>query len=291
MATMKFASVNDDDAPTPDSAAHDGLTGPVRRSELVRHIEANGPVRLEELVDSFRVSAMTIHRDLDYLAREGLIERMRGGARAKAHPFAEQDVRLRRAQRVDLKNALAAEAALLIRPADVVAFDDSTTVAAMLGHLAERTPSAVVTHALGLMRELTLTHPQITLVGLGGQYVHETDSFLGAVVVEQLSRVSADVVFVSTTALKNDALFHPDAAAAETKRALLARADRTVLLLDDTKFEGKGLYHVADLADFDDVVVNAELAPEHRSSLDALALRVPSVHIHYVPTPGTGNRG
>lgn len=287
MATMKSASVNDDDALPLESAARDGLTGPVRRSALVRHIEAHGPVRLEELVDSFRVSAMTIHRDLDYLAREGLIERVRGGARARAHAFAEQDVRLRRATRVGLKNALAAEAAMLIRPGDVVAFDDSTTVAAMLGHLAERAPRAVVTHALGLMRELTLTHAQISLVGLGGQYVHETDSFLGAVVVEQLSRVSVDVVFVSTTALKNDALFHPDAAAAETKRALLARADRTVLLLDDSKFAGKGLYHVADLADFDDVVVNAELAPEHRERLDALALRVPTVQIHYVPTPST----
>ncbi|WP_166791679.1 DeoR/GlpR family DNA-binding transcription regulator [Cryobacterium frigoriphilum] len=287
---MKLAHVNDDDTPdTPASAdSRDGLTAPVRRSELVRHIEAHGPVRLEELVDMFRVSAMTIHRDLDYLAREGLIERVRGGARAKPHPFAEQDVRLRRVTRVALKNALAAEAALLIRPGDVVAFDDSTTVAAMLAHLGERAPSAVVTHALGLMRELTLTHPQITLVGLGGQYVLETDSFLGAVVVEQLSRVSADVVFVSTTALKNDALFHPDAAAAETKRALLARADRTVLLLDDTKFEGKGLYHVADLADFDDVVVNAELAPEHRASLDALAARVPTLQIHYVSAPTGG---
>lgn len=287
MALMKLVSVNDDDAPA-ETTARDGLTAPVRRSELVRHIEAHDPVRLEELVDMFRVSAMTIHRDLDYLAREGLIERVRGGARAKPHPFAEQDVRLRRVTRVALKNALAAEAALLIRPGDVVAFDDSTTVAAMLAHLGERAPSAVVTHALGLMRELTLTHPQITLVGLGGQYVLETDSFLGAVVVEQLGRVSADVVFVSTTALKNDALFHPDAAAAETKRALLARADRTVLLLDDTKFEGKGLYHVADLADFDDVIVNAALAPEHRASLDALAARVPTLHIHYVSAPTGG---
>lgn len=275
MATMKLANVTDDDSPT-----HDGLTGPMRRSQLVRHIEAHGPVRLEELVDIFRVSAMTIHRDLDFLAREGLIERVRGGARASPHPFAEQDVRLRRATRAGLKKALAAEAALLIRSGDVVAFDDSTTVAAMLTHLGERAPSVVVTHALGLMRELTLTHPQITLLGLGGQYVQETDSFLGAVVVEQLSRVSADVVFVSTTSLKNEALFHPDAAAAETKRALLARADRKVLLLDDTKFDARGLYHVADVANFDDVVVNAELAPERREHLDALDLRV-----HYVPTP------
>ena len=111
MATMKHVPVTDDDAP---DSTRDGLTAPVRRSELVRHIETHGPVRLEELVEAFRVSAMTIHRDLDFLAREGLIERVRGGARAKAHPFAEQDVRLRRATRVGLKKALAAESALSI---------------------------------------------------------------------------------------------------------------------------------------------------------------------------------
>jgi len=253
----------------------DGLTPGARRSELVRYVETRNVAKVEELAARFAVSVMTVHRDLDVLAREGLLERIRGGARAVPPRFFERDVRLRRSTKAAQKQALAREASVLIQEGDIAAFDDSTTVGAMGPHIAGRRPSAVITHSLGLMHRLTRDHPAITLVGLGGQYYPETDSFLGPVVVDQISRVSADIVFVSTTSLKNSALFHPDAAAALTKRALIEMADRKVLLLDVTKFEVKNaLYHVVDLTAFDVVVVESELSAEHRAQLESFDLTV-----------------
>jgi DeoR/GlpR family transcriptional regulator of sugar metabolism len=257
--------------------ALDGLTAPARRSELVRYVEEHHVAKVDELAERFTVSAMTVHRDLDSLARDGLLERIRGGARAIPHRLSERDVRLRRNAMTVQKQALAREASTLIQEGDIVAFDDSTTVAAMFAHVAGRRPSAVITHSLGLMHRMAQEHPKITLVGLGGQYYPETDSFLGAVVVDQISRVSADIVFVSTTSLKSHALFHPDAEAALTKRALIEIAARKVLVLDATKFEINGLYHVVDLSIFDDVVVEAGLSAGQRSQLEQLDLTVHDV--------------
>jgi len=257
----------------------DGLTAPARRSELVRYIEEHHLAKVDELAERFAVSAMTVHRDLDSLAREGALERIRGGARAIPNSIRERDVGLRRRTLSALKQALAREASALIVEGDIVAFDDSTTVGEIFPYVAQRRPSAVITHSLGLMHRLSEEHPAFTIVGLGGQYYPETDSFLGAVVVDQISRVSADVVFVSTTSLKNNALFHPDAEAARTKRAMIGIAARKVLLVDSTKFAVNGLYHVVDLSVFDDVVVDADLAAEHRTQLEQLDLT-----IHYVST-------
>ncbi|MGV8973655.1 MAG: DeoR/GlpR family DNA-binding transcription regulator [Rhodoglobus sp.] len=258
----------------------DGLTPEARRIELLRYVTERSTARVEELAQYFAVSAMTAHRDLDVLAREGLLERIRGGARALPPHFTEQDVRLRRGARSAQKQALAREAANLIHEGDIVAFDDSTTVAEMATHVAGRRPAALITHSLGLMHRFTQDHPDITLVGLGGQYYPETDSFLGAVVVEQVDRVSADIVFVSTTSLKNNTLYHPDAEAALTKRAMITMADRKVLLVDSAKFEVKsGLYHVVDLTAFDDIFVEQALPDEHRDQLERLNLTV-----HYVAT-------
>ncbi|WP_130177702.1 DeoR/GlpR family DNA-binding transcription regulator [Cryobacterium sp. SO1] len=258
----------------------DGLTAAARRGELVRYIDIHSVARAEELAEAFAVSPMTIHRDLDLLSREGRIERIRGGARALPHAFLERDVRLRRATKVAEKVALARAAAALIRAGDVVAIDDSTTAAAILPVLAARAPSTVITHSLALMHDLTRAHPEIKLLGLGGQYYPETDSFLGTVVIEQIKRISADVAFISTTSVKNDALFHPDAESARTKQALVEMADRKVLLVDVTKFGAKGLHHVVNLDVFDDILVSADLAAEHRDQLDRL-----DVAVHYVPTP------
>ena len=265
------------------AASRDGLTAPARRGELVRYIDSHDMAKIEDLAGAFGVSSMTIHRDLEVLSREGLIERVRGGARTLPQAFSELDVHLRRRTKVAEKQALAREASVLIHDGDIVGFDDSTTVAAMFDQIDAHHPSAVITHSLGLMHSITRLHPEITLVGLGGQYYPETDSFLGGVVVEQTKRVSADVVFVSTTSLKNDALFHPDAEAALTKKALIGMGDRKVLLMDSTKFEARGLYHVVDLSAFDDIFVESTLSYDHRAELDKL-----SVNVHYVTPHTTG---
>lgn len=255
------------------SAQRDSLPPDTRRDEVAQYVTKAKSVKVEELAEHFAVSAMTIHRDLEQLSKGGRLERIRGGARAITNRMAERDVRLRRHMNAEVKDLLARTAAELIPVGAVVGLDDSTTVGAIGPHLASRRPSTVITHSLPLMN-VVASLPDIALVGLGGQYYSETDSFLGSVVVEQLHRIFADVVFVSTTALKNDALFHPDAEAALTKRAMISMAARKVLIVDSSKFEATGLYHVMDLADFDDVVIDDSLPKHHRAQLQGLGLNV-----------------
>lgn len=250
-----------------------GLPPESRRDELTSFVNHARSVRVEDLAEAFSVSAMTIHRDLDLLASEGRLERIRGGARAITARLAERDVRLRRHLNAHTKKQLAQTAAQLIEPGSVIALDDSTTVGELGPHLEDRRPSTVITHSLALMNSVA-THPGIALVGLGGQYYAETDSFLGSVVVEQAQRLTADAVFVSTTAIKNQALLHPDAEAALTKRALLKTGGRKILIIDSSKFDGAGLYHVMDLEEFDDVVIDEQLASEHLAELESLQLNI-----------------
>lgn len=54
---------------------------PSRRDLILRRVEANGEVRVVDLASDFKVSAITVRRDLAHLAAEGLLEQVRGGAR------------------------------------------------------------------------------------------------------------------------------------------------------------------------------------------------------------------
>lgn len=259
------------------AAAEDvaGLSPDDRRDEITGYVNRMQRTRVEELAEIFGVSAMTIHRDLDHLAKDGRLERIRGGARAITARLAERDVKLRRHLHAEIKQELAATAATLIEPDAVIALDDSTTVGALGAHLEARQPSTVITHSLALMG-IVSSLPNIALVGLGGQYYQETDSFLGSIVVEQAQRLTADAVFVSTTAIKNHALLHPDAEAALTKRSLLKMGGRKILVVDSTKFESSGMYHVMDLGEFDDIVVDDGLDAATRTELQRLG---PRIHI------------
>lgn len=257
----------------PDAAQ--GLPPETRREEITGHVNKSRSCRVEELAEIFGVSAMTIHRDLEQLAKEGRVERIRGGARAITARLAERDVRLRRHLNAEVKRQLAATAAQLIERNSVIALDDSTTIGALGSYLEEREPSTVITHSLALMGAVSaMAH--IDMVGLGGQYYAETDSFLGSIVVEQAQRLMADAVFVSTTAIKNQALLHPDAEAARTKRSLLQMGRRKILVMDSSKFESAGIYHVMDLAEIDDVVIDDQLDQRLMSELQGLG---PRIHI------------
>jgi DeoR/GlpR family transcriptional regulator of sugar metabolism len=252
-----------------------------RRAAIVELVERRSSARVEELIELLGVSRMTVHRDLDALSAEGRVRRVRGGVRRAPARLAEADIRLRRTQRLSSKRVLAARAAELVRDGNVIVLDDSSTVAQMAEPLAARTGLTVVTHSLALMRQVADLGVGASLVGLGGDYFPQTDSFLGPGVARQAAELRADTVFVATTAVRGGALYHPDYAAGVTKRTLLDIADRKVLLLDATRFEGPGLYQVAPLSAFDDIVVEESAGPERIASLRSHT----AARIHLVSTP------
>jgi len=53
---------------------------PQRRAQIAEQVQLTGGVRVSELTRLFGVSDMTIRRDLDSLARRGLIAKVHGGA-------------------------------------------------------------------------------------------------------------------------------------------------------------------------------------------------------------------
>ena len=88
---------------------------------------------------------------------------------------------------------------------------------------------------------------------------------------------------MSTTAVTNGQCYHQSQETVAIKRAMMKSADRSVLLLDHTKFGKSGLYQLAALTDFDLVIVDND-TPE----AEVTALRAQGVHLQ----PGVvGQRG
>ena len=51
----------------------------VRQTKIIEWLEESKTLTIDELAEKFGVSIMTIHRDLDALAKSGLIEKVHGG--------------------------------------------------------------------------------------------------------------------------------------------------------------------------------------------------------------------
>ncbi|MBD8029857.1 DeoR/GlpR family DNA-binding transcription regulator [Corynebacterium gallinarum] len=256
-----------------------------RRERIISYITRHGSARVEQLAEHFDVSAMTIHRDLEALAADNLLERIRGGARSVSPSMSELAVGQRRHLHRTTKEALCAAAARLIPEGAVVAIDDSTTLEALVEQLPERAPSALITHSLKAMSDHRRRAGMIDirLIACGGLYFAETDSFLGTATTAQLNQLSADISFVSTTALRETgdsaALFHPDMEAADTKRAVIGIGAIKVLVLDSSKFGSPGVFRVAPIDHFDHIIIDQKCSRDQRELLSLCRAQIHVVDV------------
>lgn len=227
-----------------------------RRRALIRdRVRADGFVRTSALAEEFGVSVMTIHRDLDALQTQGWLARVRGGATAMPSQIFHGDIAQRMTAMRREKRALAAAALEHVRPGDTVMLDESTTCLHLAERLAERAPLTVITYFQPVVTMLAGV-PGITLIALGGEYFPAYDAFLGLYTAEGVAKVRADTLFMSTTAVAGNRCYHHSQATVQVKRAMLASASRSVLMVDHTKFTRDGLYALAPLADFDLVLAD-----------------------------------
>lgn len=243
-----------------------------RRSELRRLVQRQGYVSSRQVAEELQVSDMTIRRDLDALAEQGLVLRVVGGARRPTGaPFHE-----RAAAGAVAKDQIAAACAALfadglLTAGMVVGLDAGTTVE----HLAHRLPAGVtvVTHSVPVMTACA-DRDDLSLIGLGGRYHGPTRSFGGPDTRAQLADLHLDLVVVSASALAPRGVFCHDATEAETKRAMLAVAATRLLVADSTKVGGRAPVRIAPWDGVDLLVTDDGLGDAGRAELETWGVSV-----------------
>lgn len=228
-----------------------------RRQEILRAIRG-GATHVTQLAQSFGVSEMTVRRDLDELARDGHIERVRGGAvSVSAEPPFDQTL----IERYDEKDAIGAAAAALVSDGQTVMIDIGTTTLQAARHLRGRTLT-VVTTSLAVYEEL-VPDERIELILPGGTVRRNYHSLVGILAETALRQLKADVLFLGTSAV--DGRFDVwDSTMIEVpiKRAMIEAAAEVVLLADAEKFSMAGLVRVCEAGVIDRLVTNAPPPPD-----------------------------
>ena len=213
-------------------------------------------VSARELAGEFGISVMTVHRDLDELARQGVLRKSHGGATAQPSSLFESNVRFRLTYATAEKEALARHALHLIEPGQAVLLDDSTTALALSRLLPALAPLTVITNYLQMINELR-DQEGIRLIALGGEYSASHDSFVGVVCESAIESIRVDTFLMSTSALSGGMTFHQEQQVVSIKRAMLRVARRKVLLMDHGKLGKLALHALAPLNAFDLVIVDS----------------------------------
>jgi DeoR family fructose operon transcriptional repressor len=244
----------------------------LRQAEILRRAVNAPMLRVRDLASEFGVHDMTIRRDFDALSEQGLMERVRGGARLRERMSEELNHQLRAGRHTEAKSAIARAAVALIDDGDTIAFDASTTALHLVRLMSGRAVSAIVS---SLDAAAILAAAGTDFVLIGGTFHAEARSFTGVLFEDAMARLHPDKLFFSTKGF-HAALGLTDSHLPEVgaKRAMLRSGATAIGLIDSSKFGRRALATIATLTELDIIVTDVMPSESDRAALDAADIRL-----------------
>jgi DeoR family transcriptional regulator of aga operon len=228
------------------------------------------------------VSPATVRRDFDELAGQQMLTRIRGGAVAQGVTY-DLPLRYKSEKHPSEKQRIAAVAAALVRPGQVVGLNGGTTTTEVARALATRAdlssgPPApavtIVTNALNIATELAVRQ-HIKIVATGGVARPQSYELTGPLATGVLEQVALDIAFIGVDGI--------DAAAGATahhegeasiNQLMSVRAARVIIVADSSKAGRRAFARICTAREIDTLVTDAAIPDD-----EAVRLREAGVEV------------
>ncbi|MBW4803844.1 DeoR/GlpR family DNA-binding transcription regulator [Loigolactobacillus coryniformis] len=246
---------------------------------IVKTVNQRGTVSLRELEDELKVTRMTLQRDVNELAQDSQLIRIRGGAQS----IHQQQVREisrhnKTALNLPAKRAIAKTAASRIHSGSTIYVGPGTTLERLSEFLAVK-DIRIVTSSLpvfNVFRNLDMTND---LVMIGGTYRPLSGAFVGSIANEMIEKLNFQIAFIGLNGLSDGRMMTANAAEGEFQRLALEHAQQKIILADATKFEKNDFYTFYELNKINELITDNSLSKSLQKKYSQLS------HLTIAPNP------
>jgi DeoR family transcriptional regulator, ulaG and ulaABCDEF operon transcriptional repressor len=243
-----------------------------------------GFVSFRHLEKRISGSPATIRRDLERLADEGKLIRVRGGIKAVGGASALPSVLATAlhlagvpfheniARHADEKRAIGQAAAALCTPGEGVMIDGGSTTLQMCPHLAGLNLQ-VLTNSLHIVSALINQNGTRILVPSGAVFP-EQNIILPVFGEEGMPRFHAPKLFMGAAAIGPAGLMQADPILVAGERRLIERADEIIVMVDASKFDGPSGNVVCGLEEIDVIITDDRLGDTAAQMLERAGVRL-----------------
>lgn len=252
------------------------MSGTDRLRRITEAVREAGSVGVAELAGLTGASEMTIRRDLEVLASQGVLERYRGGARSLLLRGEEPPFALRAREGLEVKRRIAAEAAGLVADGESVVLDSGTTCLEVARELERRrvTVAPLSLHAVNALA----AGPRVTLLVPGGRPRPGELALTGPLTEASLAALRFDTAIIGCCGLTAaDGLTAHDLDDAAVKRAAISSARRVVAVAEAAKLTRTALAYVVPASALHAVVTDAAAPGDETDRLAAAGVTVRKV--------------
>lgn len=211
-----------------------------RQAHILSALENNPALRVNQLAKEFGVTTETIRRDLAALAQVGSINRTYGGAVRTGNQF-EPALTDRLKLLVRERRMIARHAVDLHANGDALLLGGGATMlqfARVLCGIQHR--MVVITPALSIAQELAV-NPRIEVMLLPGVLDAQEHMVTGTETLRAIEKFHAPIAIIGASGMNAEGVSEAMPSVGEIYMAMLANADRGVILADHSKFDKRAL--------------------------------------------------
>jgi len=238
-----------------------------RFQEILKSLQDNGTISVEELSTSLKVSVVTIRRDLDTLEKQGLLNRTHGGAVA-GHPMFYESFKNDRSFMAQVehfaeeKRRIGRAAAALVQPGETIAVTPGTTTAEIIRGLPFNADLTVVTNTVNIAMELS-KRKDIDVFVTGGHLRGDWFSLVGPTAIQSFGNMLIHTLFIGADGFDAQwgASCH-NAEEAELNSMLVNRSRRHIAVIDHSKLNVVARWRICEISSIHTLITDSGATAE-----------------------------
>lgn len=228
-----------------------------RKTEILRFLENHDFLSTEQAVEMLKASPATIRRDFHQLAENNSVKKVKGGVRPLPIGSNASIPFFMRQHWFSGEKTHIAKRATEFAPSNGVIFIHSGSTTLELGHYIDS--GTIITNSLMICELLRSRFPAgggPEVILPGGIFDFKAGVLAGSRTERVIMEYHADVAFFSSRGMDEEGLLDTNDQLAAVARAMITRADRTVMLADHSKFKKFGMSRMVLWKDIDIIITD-----------------------------------
>jgi DeoR family fructose operon transcriptional repressor len=245
-----------------------------RREQIQEYLAIHKIVRMDDLYKMLDTSEATVRRDLEWLEREGVLERTHGGAILNQRMTLEPEYLQRAKTNPEQKRLIGELAASLIEDEEVVFINSGTTTAQVIHHI--RSGVGIKIFSNNISAALEAGAAGFTHYLIGGEFQPHSNSVAGRFATDNLRQVYADKAILGVDGVS---MIHgctvPSNAEAEIIRQMIERTkDEIIIVADHSKLGVVSNFQICTIDEVDKLITDEAIDPLTLESLSSHTVEI-----------------
>ena len=229
---------------------------------IIEIINKNGQVNINELVNLFHVSEVTIRNDLDHLEDKGLLIRTRGGGIKVERVGIDYKLNDKSKIHSKEKQLIGKKAAELVQDSDTIIIDSGTTTFEVAKNLSSLNNLTIITNALNIASQF-IGNENIKVIILGGILRHSSISLIGPIAENTIKNLYCDKLFMGVDGIDSKyGISTPNIEEAHLNRLMIDISKEVIVVTDSSKFLRRSFSFIAPISDIDTVITDSNIPKE-----------------------------